>query len=138
MQKKQEPKNLYGAPKGFEGEYLNGERNGIGKEYSKKYKNYGKLIFEGEYLNGKRNGKGKEYEYDYFNKKYIITFEGEYSNGERNGNGKDYSYDKYNERKKINIFWKGANSSKSSYKIEEIQETFSEDFDFFQNEKNKI
>jgi hypothetical protein len=89
-------------------------------------------------LNGKRNGKGKEYEYDYFNKKYIITFEGEYSNGERNGNGKDYSYDKYNERKKINIFWKGANASKSSYKIEEIQETFSEDFDFFQNEKNKI
>lgn len=40
--------------------------------------------------------------------------------------------------KKINIFWKGANASKSSYKIEEIQETFSEDFDFFQNEKNKI
>ena len=34
----------------FEGKYLNGERNGKGKEY-----NYdGKLIFEGEYLNGKR------------------------------------------------------------------------------------
>ena len=41
----------------FEGEYLNGERNGKGKEY---YKN-GELIFEGEYLNGKKwNGKGKE------------------------------------------------------------------------------
>ena len=35
----------------FEGEYLNGERNGKGKEY-----NYdGGLIFEGEYLNGKRD-----------------------------------------------------------------------------------
>ena len=60
----------------FEGEYLNGKRNGKGKEYDN-----GKLIFEGEYLNGKEwfgtrydsngnikykltnkiNGKGKEY-----------------------------------------------------------------------------
>ena len=40
----------------FEGEYLNGQRNGKGKEYFK-----GRRIFEGEYLNGKRNGKGKEY-----------------------------------------------------------------------------
>ena len=32
----------------FEGEYLNGKRNGKGKEYNKE----GKLIFEGEYLNG--------------------------------------------------------------------------------------
>ena len=40
----------------FEGEYLNGEKNGKGKEYK-----YGYLIFEGEYINGKRNGKGKEY-----------------------------------------------------------------------------
>ena len=39
----------------FEGEYLNGERNGKGKEY-----NYdGRLIFEGEYLNGKKTGKEK-------------------------------------------------------------------------------
>ena len=34
----------------FEGEYLNGQRNGKGKEY---YSN-GKLKFEGEYLNGER------------------------------------------------------------------------------------
>ena len=40
----------------YEGEYLNGERNGKGKEYDFK----GNLKFEGEYLNGKRNGKGKE------------------------------------------------------------------------------
>ena len=42
----------------FEGEYLNGKRNGKGKEY---YYFDGKLKFEGEYLNGERNGKGKEY-----------------------------------------------------------------------------
>ena len=64
------------------GEYLNGERNGKGKEYWK-----GNLIFEGEYLNGKRNGKGKEY----FDDK--LEFEGEYLNGKRKGKGKDYYYD---------------------------------------------
>ena len=36
----------------FEGEYLNGKRNGKAKEYD------GDLIFEGEYKNGKKwNGK---------------------------------------------------------------------------------
>ena len=39
----------------FEGEYLNGERNGIGKEY---YYD-GELKFEGEYLNGKKMEKVK-------------------------------------------------------------------------------
>ena len=43
----------------FEGEYLNGKREGKGKEFNKD----NKLIFEGEYKNGKRNGKGKEYNY---------------------------------------------------------------------------
>ena len=56
----------------FEGEYLNGKRNGKGKEYFK-----GKLRFESEYLNGERNGKGKEF-YD-----GELRFEGEYLNGER-------------------------------------------------------
>ena len=37
----------------YEGEYLNGKKNGKGKEYDKFN---GKLIFEGEYLNGKRKG----------------------------------------------------------------------------------
>ena len=64
----------------FEGEYLNGERNGKGKEYD----DYGKLVFEGEYLNGKRNGKGKEY-----NVEGKLKFEGEYYNGRR-WNGKGY------------------------------------------------
>ena len=52
----------------FEGEYLDGKRNGKGKEYK-----FGKLEFEGEYLDGERNGKGKEY---YFNGN--LRFEGEY------------------------------------------------------------
>jgi len=67
----------------FEGEYLNKNRNGKGKEYNYR----GKLIFEGEYLDGKRNGKGKEY---YLNDK--ILFEGEYLKGKRwNGKGYDAS-----------------------------------------------
>ena len=67
----------------FEGEYYNDNKNGKGKEYNKE----GELIFEGEYKEGKRwNGKGKEYN----NKKELI-FEGEYLNGERwNGKGKEY------------------------------------------------
>ena len=65
----------------FEGEYLNGKRNGKGEEY---YKN-GKLKFEGGYLNGKRNGKGKKF---YENGK--LKFEGEYLNGNKL-NGKGYN-----------------------------------------------
>ena len=59
----------------FEGEYLNGEKNGKGKEYD----GNGNLQFEGEYLDGKRNGKGKEYNFIY------LIFEGEYLDGKRNG-----------------------------------------------------
>ena len=56
----------------FEGEYLNGRKNGKGKEY---FSN-SKIKFEGEYLNGiKWNGKG-------YNKNGIINFE------IKNGNGK--------------------------------------------------
>ena len=75
----------------FKGEYINGERNGKGKEYWD-----GNLIFEGEYLNGKQwNGKG-------YNNNQIIYelkdgnglvdtkyFKGEIKNGERNG--KEYN-----------------------------------------------
>ena len=59
----------------FECEYLNGERNGKGKEYH--YSNE-ILEFEGEYLNGKRNGNGKEY-----NKDGLLEFEGEYLYGHK-------------------------------------------------------
>ena len=87
----------------FEGKYLNGQRNGKGKEYN----DNGKLFFEGEYINDERNGKGKEYsnngklifEGDYLdNKKYIgkfyidnvLEFEGEYKRGKKwNGIGYD-------------------------------------------------
>ena len=81
-------------------QYLNGERNGKGKEYDYN----GELKFEGEYLNGNRwngkgfnikgnkifeiiNGKGKVKEY-YSNGN--LEFEGEYLNGKRNGKGKEY------------------------------------------------
>ena len=70
----------------YEGEFLNGERNGNGKEYS----DYdGTLIYEGEFFDGKRNGKGKEY-----NDKGYVIFEGEFSNGDwKNGKRKIYNDD---------------------------------------------
>ena len=58
----------------FECEYLNGKKNGKGKEYDYN----GNIIFEGQYLNGNKNGKCKEYD----NNGNII-FEGEYKNGEK-------------------------------------------------------
>ena len=39
----------------FEGDFLNGEKNGIGKEYKDIN---GNIDYEGMYLNGQRNGKG--------------------------------------------------------------------------------
>ena len=41
--------------KHLSGKYIILEENGKGKEYDFR----GKLVFEGEYLNGERNGKGK-------------------------------------------------------------------------------
>ena len=72
----------------FEGEYLNGERNGKGKEYDYT----GDILFEGEYLNEKKwNGKGKEY---YPNKK--LKYEGEYFNRKKwKGIIKEYFDDEY-------------------------------------------
>ena len=84
----------------FEGEYLNGEKDGKDKEYY----NNGNLKFDGEFKNGKKwNGKGydingkvlyelkegigkvKEYEFD-----GVLRFEGEYLNGKM-WNGKNDS-----------------------------------------------
>ena len=53
----------------FEGECVNGYRNGKGKEYD----NNGKLIFEGEYSNGSRK-EGKEYD-----SQGELIYEGEFS-----------------------------------------------------------
>ena len=57
--------------KNFSGRYIIYESNGIVKEYDGEND---KLIFEGEYLNGKKNGKGIEYFYDvqlYFEGQYL-------------------------------------------------------------------
>ena len=88
----------------YEGEYFNGERHGLGMEYTEDYL----IIFEGEYINGKRwngtsynpdnnkegkleNGRGEniydEYEYNGLNYKYT----GAYLNGEKSGQGKEES-----------------------------------------------
>ena len=40
----------------FEGEYINGKRNGKGKEYDEN----GELMFEGEFLNGMRKENWKK------------------------------------------------------------------------------
>ena len=79
----------------YEGEYLNGKRNGKGKEYSEFDFDIDIdiLRFEGEYLNGKRHGKGKEYDERSMN----LKFEAEYSEGKRNGKGKEYYVDYRNE-----------------------------------------
>ena len=54
-------------------EYLNGKKDGIGKEYDIN----GKIIFVGEYKNGEKNGNGKEY------LNYQLIYEGEYKDGKR-------------------------------------------------------
>ena len=51
----------------FEGEYINDERNGKGKEYNN---DNDELIFEGEYLKGEK-----------LNGKFYNSFEGELKNG---------------------------------------------------------
>ena len=68
----------------FEGEYLNGKKQGKGKEY---HHNSGILKFEGEYINGFKNGRGREF--NYFGK---LTFDGEFLNDLKNGIGKEYNY----------------------------------------------
>ena len=72
----------------FQGEHLNGLRNGRGKEYN----NFsGKLIYEGEYLNGKRHGFGYEYNAD-----GKLLFEGIFLNGKKwKGKGYFFNYIAY-------------------------------------------
>ena len=93
----------------FEGQFINGEKNGICKEYNEK----GLILYEGTYLNNKRfNGKGKEYNYD--NK---LIFEGEYKYGKR---------------------WNGDIYYKEAYKLKEgkgfIKEYFVENDSIFEGE----
>ena len=72
----------------FEGEYINGEKNGRGKEYYIRSPDEEILIFDGEYINGKKNGKVKEID----DVKNCVIFSSEYLNGERNGIGKEYEH----------------------------------------------
>ena len=70
----------------FIGQYLDGKRNGEGKEYNSKCD----LIFEGIYMDGKKyTGKAKKY--DDYNDQLILEYE--YSNGIIDGEAKEY--DKY-------------------------------------------
>ena len=85
----------------FEGEYLNGERNGKGKKYDEN----GKLEFDGYYLYSYKI-KGKEYIND------RLEYEGDYFYGQKwNGRGYDKNgnliYEVYNGNGKIKIYNKG-------------------------------
>ena len=97
--------------KKLNGRYKKNGINGHGQEFLIESND---LVFEGEYLNGKRNGKGKEYfyycgplefnykphysdgpsntndRYGYFHIYTFNSFEGEYKNGKRNGKGKEF------------------------------------------------
>ena len=127
---KTEVKEYYGDTGNlrFKGKYLNGKRNGKGKEY---YDN-GYLMYEGEYLNGKRNGKGEEY----YDNGYLM-FEGEYLNGKRNGKGKEYfyvikicsdDYDSYDSFDKSILMFEGEylNGIKWNGKIYDKMDNFTE------------
>ena len=84
----------------FEGDYLNGERNGKGKEYK-----FGKLIYESEYLNNKviyrkayDQAGNIKYEINYnngnlkrYNESGELIFEGEYFCKEGNNKEKNYN-----------------------------------------------
>ena len=59
-----------------------------GKGFVKELSPHDTLMFEGEYINGERNGTGKEFYIDSIDRK--LKFEGEYLNGKRwNGKGYD-------------------------------------------------
>ena len=91
----------------YEGGFLNGERNGKGKEYHVTDRKE-KLVFDVEYLNGKKI-KGKVYNpnqhaiYEINQRKngYVkeyndngeVYFEGQYLNGKRNGEGTEFYMD---------------------------------------------
>ena len=88
------------------GKYKINGKNGKGSVYSL---NTFKLIFEGEYINGKRNGKGKEY-FDNVKLKSKfaevqlfrhLKFKRLYIDDKRNGKGKEY-FDNDKLKSKIN------------------------------------
>ena len=74
------------------GKYIVYEDNNIGKKKGKEYDINDNILYEGEFLNGERNGKGKEYNYSFCFNKTLVIFEGEYLHGKRNDKGKEISY----------------------------------------------
>ena len=89
-----------------------------GKGIIKEYAYTGQKLYEGSYIDGKRNGKGKEYfllnenlkpkkdSYQLKNQLFTLgdlkVFVGEYINGERNGKGIEY-YQNKKKNLKVNI-----------------------------------
>ena len=97
----------------FEGEYKNGEREGIGKEF-----NNGVVIFEGKYKNGNREGDGKE-----FSKYGDLIFEGSYLKGQKKeGILKEYYNEKFlfeaNYLKYSIDFWEKISIKVKNYSLE--------------------
>ena len=84
--------------KAFSGEYKDGKRiNGKGKLYDYN----GNLIFDGDYINGKRNGKVIEYYEDIEgnpeqDSNLLVKYEGRYIDDQKNGEGKEFQYDEEN------------------------------------------
>ncbi len=105
----------------FEGEYKNGKREGIGKEF-----NDGIVIYEGKYKDGKREGNGKEY-----NKYGKLIFEGEFSEGKKKeGNLKEYFDDKFLFKASYSKY-KGSWCYRTSIKVSNYfleQKIFEEDY----------
>ena len=123
----------------FECEYLNGKRNGKGKEY---FQNH--LLFEGEYLNGKRNGLGKLY---YLTQIYgskiedskeinedKLIFEGEFFYGEKL-RGKSYQNGRleYEGEFLFNRKWNGKEYDEKGNVIYELKKGNGKVIEYFPN-----
>ena len=94
-----------------------------GNGFIKEYYDNGKIKFEGEYLNGEINGKGKEYYLDDYMDN-VLKFEGEYLSGKKHGRGKKYDNNKqliyegeyiYDHKKKGKEFINSLNSPDTVY-----------------------
>ena len=77
----------------FLGVFINGEKNGKGKEYNTE----GFLLFEGIFSNGKKNGNGKEYHLN-----GELKFDGDYKEG------KEWDGIGYNKKGKIEYIYKNG------------------------------
>ena len=99
----------------FEGNYVNGEKNGKGKYY------YG---FEGEFVNDKKNGKGKVMSRGYVIGCHVV-FEGNYIN-DHYLNGKEYELSngklRYEGEYVYDLFWTGKEYDRNGNIINEYKD----------------